>query len=199
MNVFNSILRSNQPQQPNDQPENGNDMPWMITTAAKVVGSVAGVVSIFMGFLNLLSILDIKCIFVGALLIIEGFIIVLTEAPCCCMFLDFAFMPANILEKRSPWFKAVIYLMFALVPFFWCLGISTFLSGGLIMATSAFYVMMAMGRKANRDEMRVKTTGSTGNGSGPSAAITTAPTAVLVQNEELPQSSLKNGSNQVIY
>lgn len=43
MNVFNSILRSNQPQQPNDQPENGNDMPWMITTAAKVVGSVAGV------------------------------------------------------------------------------------------------------------------------------------------------------------
>lgn len=53
--------------------------------------------------------------------------------------------------------------------------------------------------RANRDEMRVKTTGSTGNGSGPSAAITTAPTAVLVQNEELPQSSLKNGSNQVIY
>jgi len=194
MNVFNSILRSNQP--PAGQPENPNDTPWMISTAAKVIGSVAGVVSVFMGFLNLLSILNITCIFVGALLIIEGFFMVLTEAPCCCMFLDFAYMPATVLDKRSPWYKAVIYLTFAVVPFFWCIGVSTFLSCGLIMATSAFYVLMAMGKKANRDEMRVN---SSVNGTKPSGPITTAPTAVLVQNEELPVPSLKTASNQVIY
>lgn len=42
MNVFNSMIRS---QQPSAQPgqENANDTPWMITTAAKSIGSIAGV------------------------------------------------------------------------------------------------------------------------------------------------------------
>ncbi|KAH9388025.1 Calcium channel flower [Tyrophagus putrescentiae] len=203
MNVFNTILRSQQPlaQTGQEAPAGGNDTPWMITTAAKSIGSVAGVVSCFMGFLNLLSILDVKCIFAGAILIIEGFLMVLTEAPCCCMFLDFAYMPANLLDKRSPWFKAVIYLMFAAVPFFMCVGVSTFLSCGLMMATSAFYVLMAMGKKANRDEMRVKSASTAGGqGQQGQGTITTAPTAVLVQNEELPAPTMANkGGSQVIY
>lgn len=40
MNVFNSILRSQQPAQGQ---EDGNDTPWMISTGAKAIGSIAGV------------------------------------------------------------------------------------------------------------------------------------------------------------
>ena len=45
MNVFNTILRSQQPlaQTGQEAPAGGNDTPWMITTAAKSIGSVAGV------------------------------------------------------------------------------------------------------------------------------------------------------------
>lgn len=50
--------------------------------------------------------------------------------------------------------------------------------------------------RANRDEMRVKSASGSGGGQQ-QGAITTAPTAVLVQNEELPVPTLKG--NQVIY
>ena len=57
--------------------------------------------------------------------------------------------------------------------------------------------------RANREEMRVKSTASNGTSSVTSPTITTAPTAVLVQNEEVPVSSLPNKAtptnNQVVY
>ena len=42
---------------------------------------------------------------------IAGFIVVLAEAPCCCMFLDFVQTFTNFIENRPVWHKAVIYIM----------------------------------------------------------------------------------------
>lgn len=35
----------------------------------------------------------------------------LTEAPCCCVFFEFAYMPATIMDKRPAWVKALLYLL----------------------------------------------------------------------------------------
>ncbi|KPM10019.1 hypothetical protein QR98_0085650 [Sarcoptes scabiei] len=53
------------------------------------------------------------------------------------------------------------------------------------MATSALYLLMALGKKANREEMLAK---SQQQQQQPptNSSISTAPTLVLVQNEEVP-------------
>lgn len=206
MNVLQTIVGTLKPeqqqqQQSNDQDQRNQDAPWLITTAARVIGSIAGVVSCICGSFLLLDIINVTCIFTGALLIAEGFLILLCEAPCCCVFFEFAYMPSTLLNKRPPWIKATIYLFFAAIPFFWCTGVSTFFSSGLIMATSALYLLMALGKKANREEMLAKSQQqqSTSNSNGNMVrSIPTAPTSVLVQNEEVPVATGPN-SNQVLY
>ncbi|KAH9511235.1 Calcium channel flower [Dermatophagoides farinae] len=209
MNVFQTIVGTLKPEPQQQQEQNGSnqDTPWLITSAARAVGSIAGVVSILCGSFLILDILNVHCIFSGALLIIEGFLMILTEAPCCCVFFEFAYMPSTLMNKRPPWIKATIYLFFAAIPFFWCTGVSTFFSSGLIMATSALYLLMALGKKANREEMMAKSSqaGSSSSNSNGNRSIPTAPTSILVQNEEVPVPSgpgfgvVGGGKNQVLY
>jgi len=152
-----------------------SDTPWLIGTAAKAIGTVAGLFSIMFGFFELFSIFNTTCIFAGALLMIEGLLMSLIEAPCFCTFLDFAYMPSNWFEAKPHWIKATLYLCFAVVPFFWCIGLTTFFACGLIFVTCALYLVIALGKKASVDEMRMK------------ANLSSSPSAILVNNEELPK------------
>nr|XP_027195924.1 calcium channel flower-like [Dermatophagoides pteronyssinus] len=203
MNAFQTIVGTLKPeqqqQQQNQQEQNNDNQPWLIVSVARAIGSIAGVVSIICGSFLLLDIFNVKCIFSGALLIIEGFLMILTEAPCCCIFFEFAYMPSTLMNKRPPWIKATIYLFFAAVPFFWCTGVSTFLASGLIMATSGLYLLMSLGKKANREEMIAKSAQLQQQQAGSSngRSISTAPTSVLVQNEEVPIPTGNN--NRVLY
>jgi hypothetical protein len=171
-----NFLRANPSSAPTSSPQANSDSPWLISTGAKAVATVAGLFAIVSGFLNLLSIFDTSCMFAGGLLIVEGLMMCLLEAPCFCTFLDFAYIPSNYVDGKPHWMKATLYLFFAAIPFFSCIGFTTFLSCGLIFVSCALYLMMALGKKASLDEMRVKVNN-----------LSEKPSAVLVNNEELPK------------
>jgi len=155
------------------------------------VGTVAGILAMFFGLWELITI-SVTCMLIAVLMMLEGFVMVLLEAPCLCPFLDFAQLPSKYMENRPHWIRATIYLLFAAIPFLSCPGPTSFMGCGLIVITSGIYLLMALGKKASADEMRMKavvinqaaTTTATGN-----STVTTSPTANLVENEELPKAN----------
>ncbi|XP_054156505.1 calcium channel flower-like [Oppia nitens] len=157
-----------------------SDVPWLMSTGAKVVSTIAGIFAIFIGVLSLFTSLlglNATCILAGGLLAIEGTFMIVLEAPCFCTYFQHAYTPSSYLEAKPHWIKATVYLFFAAIPFFFCIGLTTFLSCGFILISCGLYLMMAMGRKASLDEMRVNA----------NTVVSEKPSAVLVQNEELPK------------
>ncbi|OTF69672.1 hypothetical protein BLA29_011095 [Euroglyphus maynei] len=74
------------------------------------------------------------------------------------------------------------------------------------MATSALYLLMALGKKANREEMIAKSVqqqqqaGSSSSNGNNRSTISTAPTSILVQNEEIPvPTGTSSFNNKVLY
>ncbi|CAG2175762.1 unnamed protein product, partial [Oppiella nova] len=122
------------------------------------------------------NILSPTCIFAAALLMIEGLMMALLEVPCFCTFLDFAYMPSSYLDAKPHWIKAVLYLLFAIIPLSFCIGFTTLLACSLILVSCGLYLVMALGRKAPVDQMKM----SANN-------ISEKPNAVLVNNEEIPK------------
>ena len=104
---------------------------------------------------------------------LAGFVVVLAEAPCCCMFLDFVQTFTNFIERRPVWHKAALYIAISLPAMFFCASLSTFLGSAMLFATGVIYGLMALGKKASRGEM-----------------LTTAQTdflaTTLVKNMEVP-------------
>ncbi|CAG2113071.1 unnamed protein product [Medioppia subpectinata] len=169
-----NFLRSNPTPAP--EPTPASDVPWLMSTAAKVVATIAGLFGIAAGFMGVFfNILSPTCIFAAALLMVEGVTMAILEAPCFCTFLDFAYTPSAYLDRKPHWIKATLYLLFAIIPVSFCIGFSTLLACSLILVSCGLYLVMALGRKASADQMRV------------SATLSEKPTAVLVHNEELPK------------
>jgi len=92
--------------------------------------------------------------------IAAGFIIIVVEAPFCCMFLDFVAAYAEMVEKRPPWQKAALYVVLSLPPLFLCLGLSTLIGSGAICATGVFYGMQMVGKKASPADMAAAARGN---------------------------------------
>ena len=129
-----------------------NETQWMLVTLSRATGALAGLVAIISGLLSLVTVSS-SCFFAGALLILEGFIMSLTEAPCFCIFLDFSHVPSQFFEDKPHYFKAAAYLIFGVLPITFCAGFFIFLSSGLMIMTSGLYLMRSLGRKASREEM----------------------------------------------
>ena len=51
------------------------------------------------------------CIVAGVWQIAAGFIMIVIEAPFCCMFLDFVASFAEMMERRPPWQKTLLYIV----------------------------------------------------------------------------------------
>ena len=171
MDFLKSMVRtSNQSQ---NQPNQPDESSWMISTLCKVVGTLAGFIGILAGIINLFS-FSPSCIFAGAILAVEGFAMTLIEAPCFCIFLDFASIPSLFFDSKAHYIRAVVYLFFAIIPFTFCVGFGLFLGCGLMLITSGLYLMKSLGRKASRQEMAANAITS----------MSTSPSAILVQNEQ---------------
>lgn len=162
---------------PPPQANESNDMPWLFVTGARALATFAGIVSILFGSIDVLfSIIDLNCLIGGLILMGEGLVLTMVEAPCLCLFFDFAILPGKFLEGKSLWIKATLYLGFAIVPLSFCKSTSLIFSCFLIFMTSALYLVLALGKKASAEEMRAK-------------VVNENPSSVLVNNEVLPATS----------
>ncbi|KAI1305353.1 Calcium channel flower [Halotydeus destructor] len=162
----------------------GDETSWWLSTLTKGVATLAGLVGIPCGIITLMSI-DLACVFAGSLIALEGLIIVLIEAPCFCVFLDFSQVPSNLMDKKPQWVRATIYLIFAALPFSFCTSVSGFFACGLYVISSAMYLMQSLGKKASLEEMRASAAAMQSNQPfSPLQSMTSSMTSVLVNNEQ---------------
>jgi len=134
-------------------------IPWWMKYLAKTVAILAGLAAMFFGAWCCLTIFPL-CIVAGVWQIAAGFIMIVIEAPFCCMFLDFVASFAEMMERRPPWQKTLLYIVLALPPCFLCLGLSTLLGSGAIAATGVLYATQIVGKKASSADMAAAARGN---------------------------------------
>jgi len=127
-------------------------VPWWMKYLAKVAGVAAGLAAMSFGVLCGLSIFPL-CIVAGIWQIAAGFLIIVIEAPFCCMFLDFVASFAEEVERHPPWQKTALYIVLALPPIFLCPGLSTLVGSGAIAGTGVLYGTHVVGKKASAGDM----------------------------------------------
>lgn len=83
--------------------------PW----AARVRVMVQFAVAIFLGAWNSVSILfgSIDCLISGLWQMVAGFLVMMIEAPCCCLFIDFVQNLSKNVESRPYWNRAAAYCL----------------------------------------------------------------------------------------
>ncbi|KAK7580319.1 hypothetical protein V9T40_000948 [Parthenolecanium corni] len=151
-------------QRPNDDLASKDDSPWWLKYTARALGSIGGTLSILFGVINIiLSILTFSLwgILGGIGEALLAFTVIIAEAPCCCMFVDYVQEASNWVEKRPYWHRAAYYTIGSLVLFLMNFDFNFLFSGGLIFITGLIYGSMALGRKGSRADMAAAAT-STG-------------------------------------
>ncbi|XP_043252074.1 calcium channel flower isoform X1 [Colletes gigas] len=154
MSVVENILSIMQ--KPGQDPVAKDDVPWWMKYAGRGLGTVGSLIAIFLGAWNCASILlgSINCLISGMWQMVAGFIVIMIEAPCCCLFIDFVQNLSDWAESRPYWYRAAVYCLIALPSVFLCIGLSSLFGSGLIFATGVIYGLMSLGRKAPLREMR---------------------------------------------
>lgn len=150
----------------NPEPASGNartsqtdDSPWWLKYAIRFLGSVSALGCLALGALACIT-LTPKCLLAGILQMIIGVLVALIEAPCLCLFLDFAQVPSNYFDNKPPWHRSLLYVIVSILPISLCPGVSTFFGSGLVFVTGCLYGIMALGKKAPVEQMRVKASSS---------------------------------------
>nr|ACO11146.1 C9orf7 homolog [Caligus rogercresseyi] len=133
--------------------------PWWLKYGSKGIGIAAGIAAMLFGLMVVLT-LSPLCIVAGIWQICAGFLVILVEAPFCCMFLDFVQKFSGLVENRPIWQKAALYLVLAFPPISMCFSLSTLLGSGAIFAAAVVNGLQVIGKKASREEMATKATGS---------------------------------------
>lgn len=132
--------------------QNQNQASWIFLTLARGVSTLAGIISVLSGVLNIIT-LNIT---IGVLLIVEGFAITLIESPCCFVYLSYGYLPSKFFDNKPHWYRAVLYLVFGLLPVIESSILSTVFTSCLYVAASGAYLVLSLGKKASLDEMRAK-------------------------------------------
>lgn len=141
---------------PNEDLVAKDDVPWWMKYAGRGLGTVGGGIAIFLGVWNSVGIVlgDVSCLLGGVWQMLAGFIVIVVEAPCCCMFIDFVQTLSEWVDKRPYWNRGAFYVAIALPPIFLCFGLSSLFGSGLIFGTGVIYGFMSIGKKATAEEMR---------------------------------------------
>ncbi|XP_044739316.1 calcium channel flower isoform X2 [Chrysoperla carnea] len=143
------MTRPGQENQPQD------DTPWWMKYAGRGLGTVGSGFAILFGLYNCFGILlgDVSCLLGGMWQMLAGFLVIVCEAPCCCLFIDFVQQISDFVDKRPNWNKAVLYMGIAIPPIMFCPGLGSIFGSGLIFGTGVIYGMIALGRKGSRQDM----------------------------------------------
>jgi hypothetical protein len=134
-----------------------DDIPIMMRYFARGVGAIGGVLAIIMGVIACLTTTPL-CIVAGIWQMCAGFIVAIMEAPCCCIFIDFAQQFGTWADQRSYWQKGAVYLLLSLPSVLMCREFSIFIGSGLVFVTAVLYGMFALGKKAPREDMILRAT-----------------------------------------
>jgi len=130
-------------------------MKYLCKTAAILAASA----SMFFGAWNCITISPM-CLIAGVWQITAGFIMIVIEAPFCCMCLDFVASFAEMAEKRPPWQKALLYIVLAVPPWFLCISLSTIVGSAAVGATGFLYGTQMVGKKASANDMAAAARGN---------------------------------------
>ncbi|XP_052790904.1 calcium channel flower-like [Mya arenaria] len=136
-----------------------DQVSWWFKLLARGLGTIGGLVAMVMGIMRCLTFTPL-CLVAGILELLAGFMVVVLEAPCCCPFLDFIDKIGKFSENRPYWQKGALYVGSGIVPILLCFSTTTVLGCALVFGTGVLYGMMALGKKASREEMLAKATGS---------------------------------------
>lgn len=141
---------------PNQDAIPKDDIPWYFKYAARILGVVAAFFCILFGLTNCLGIItiDIRQVLSGIIQMLVGFFVMVVEAPCCCMFIDFVQQVAEKADQRPLWNRAVLYCLIALPPVLIEPGLASIFACGLVFLTGVSYGMMSLGKKATTEQMR---------------------------------------------
>uniref|UniRef100_A0A1I8ITV5 IncE n=1 Tax=Macrostomum lignano TaxID=282301 RepID=A0A1I8ITV5_9PLAT len=77
---------------------------------AQAVGCIAGVLSIAMGVYNCVT-FSANCFVAGIILGVFGFLLVVFEAPYCCLMFECTDKVYDFSQRFPPFLKAVIYII----------------------------------------------------------------------------------------
>ncbi|XP_035216762.1 calcium channel flower-like isoform X1 [Stegodyphus dumicola] len=136
-----------------------DDSPWWLKYGVRFLGTVSALAALALGAMACITITP-RCLLAGILQMLNGVLIALIEAPCLCMFLDFAQVPSAYFDRKPPWHRGLLYIVISVLPISLCAGISTFFGSGLIFVTGCLYGIMALGKKAPAEQMRMKASSS---------------------------------------
>ncbi|XP_022661740.1 calcium channel flower-like [Varroa jacobsoni] len=153
---------------PNAQEINAEDsVPWYLRYGARVLATLGGLLSILLGALAVplgAVTLSGSSLASGIVAAVIGVFVTLVEAPFLCSFLSFAQRPGQLLEKnKSPFFKAILYIVLGLIPLLIAVQFALVLSSGLILLAGVIHAVIGFGRKASREEMTAAATGQSPN------------------------------------
>jgi len=121
---------------------------WLI----RIVAIVTGILAMICGVFGALSIYP-SCIAAGVLMVFLGFSMIMFEVPICCQFVSYTQPVARFSEKRPAWQKAMLYSLPPLLPLVICQSASIVLGFICLLVNGAIQFMLAVGRKASREEM----------------------------------------------
>ncbi|CAF2851496.1 unnamed protein product [Rotaria sp. Silwood2] len=121
---------------------------WLI----RIVAIVTGILAMICGVFAAISVTP-SCIAAGVIMIFLGFSMIMFEVPICCTFVSYTQPVARFSEKRPPWQKAILYSIPPLLPLALCQSISIVLGFICLLVNGAIQFMLAVGKKASREEM----------------------------------------------
>ncbi|XP_050306898.1 calcium channel flower isoform X2 [Anthonomus grandis grandis] len=141
---------------PNQDLVEKDEVPWYLKYGGRILGTVGGFFAIFLGAWNCIGIVlsvSVYPLLAGIFQMLAGFLLLCVEAPCCCMFIDHVQRLSDMIDRRPYWNRAAAYVIMAIPAPAFDFGFSTFFGSGLIFATGIVYGMMALGKKASREDM----------------------------------------------
>jgi len=135
----------------NQQPQAEGTTFWF-RWLVRIVAIVTGILAMICGVFGALS-TSASCIAAGVILIFLGFSMIMFEVPICCQFVSYTQPVARFSEKRPAWQKAMLYSLPPLLPLVLCPSISIVLGFICLLVNGAIQFMLAVGKKASREEM----------------------------------------------
>ncbi|KAL1124094.1 hypothetical protein AAG570_001864 [Ranatra chinensis] len=144
-------------QRPGEDVVPKDEVPRWLKYAGRLCGTVGSGIAIFFGIWNCISLLwgNMSCLIGGMWQMVAGFIVIVIEAPCCCMFIDFVQTLSEWVDKKPYYYRAAFYVLIALPAVILCPGLNSIFGSGFIFVTGILYGMMALGRKGSRDDVAV--------------------------------------------